>query len=578
MTLKTTFIPRFQQDLPLHTLEQHGSVKPLLANARWLKYAVTAKFPPNSCLCELIQRITLILISIITLPLFALVAAPGLISHACEKTHSPKNLNAELQQKLKGKKTIVLVRGLPDGLGDYMCARKIWYYLKEQLGQPTANIALATENEEMRKIFSGEGINVMNDDFESRSDFDPDFQIIASVTDEWYVRDKVNMEDLPTMAIVELAFERPAYLDKYRTTHAYALGLAPQSMGIILNPKLLAWSQQEHTTIEKLQQLQHVPAVLQRAILGFEYSQKIVKTFSESNKFYFCYAKHESELLSYIQAVARMNFCLKDDSHLTFYCMGIHLCWPTLWLNKEEVFESLRASGFKQIQFIYLENQTKNETVPISSRSGNTLKIVVGKVDPQYVEYLHMASEYETLMTGDQSVAEAISVRKLTAYETFDHKEDVQKQFYTALPADVRNQMQFYKDKDPSHFMNNRLKLEIVPEKLAQFYLFRRANANKALNAINTIIDRYEFGARFDQALTRLIKDVSPAKKIKPKKVELPEPHQITEDHLPLGVPVLLSERDANKLNASLPAFKGSKFTHVKSKTNYIFKRDLVNA
>jgi hypothetical protein len=73
-------------------------------------------------------------------------------------------------------------------------------------------------------------------------------------------------------------------------------------------------------------------------------------------------------------------------------------------------------------------------TFKLSDASTKKMCVVVGAVPYDDISLLWMASEKESLATGDQSLSEAVSANKCFAYEVLVHKkrlsEDVENEFY----------------------------------------------------------------------------------------------------------------------------------------------------
>lgn len=567
---------------PMHSLSDHTFVRPIATNVALLKDSFCTKLSDSSPLLDIVKRVAIVALSIITLPIFGLLSISGLIHHALEKkpanpaqlvssndyqkmnetpepivsSEEAKSINpldesqSPLSERLQNKRIVVMTRGL-GGMGDYMCARKICLYLHENLGLKLENIALGTRcDESLKKTLSAEGINVIDDKYESRQKWGADIQIFAPVADQWYVSDKLALGDVPSLAIAEYGFNKPDFIEKdYKNAHAYALGLNDTSMGILLHDELLSWSSKPKQVMERLQKLEAVPEKLQKAILSQDYSEKAIKTFAENSKLYFSYAHHESQILSFTQAVANMNHALKDKSNLCFYFMGNDLNKPEYWRNKDEICEYLKGQGIGSIEYVSIDYPKTNETITLGA--GKTLKIVVGDLPPNHVKDMHMASEYETLATGDQSFSESISAGKLPAYETYTHKKELRDQFYEALPPIIKSSMEFYSDTRVYSFEDSKLELKLSANKLAQFYINRRTDKRierAAQEAIESIKTNYNFGKRFENALTKLLDSTKGVKKIQSIKISLPEESRITGDEIPFDKLYLLEGKDICKM------------------------------
>ena len=68
-----------------HSYNDHLLIKPLILNATLLKKSFIEKLSDSSPILDVVKRILIVVLSIITLPLFGLLSIPGLLVHALEK-------------------------------------------------------------------------------------------------------------------------------------------------------------------------------------------------------------------------------------------------------------------------------------------------------------------------------------------------------------------------------------------------------------------------------------------------------------------------------------------------------------
>lgn len=447
---------------------------------------------------------------------------------------------------LKNKKIAVLTRGL-NGYGDYACARKICLHLHEKMGIKKENIAFATCRSGMfGEELTKRGFSVIQDDFQSLRKWGVDFQIIAPVTDDWYVRNKVCLKDIPTLAIAEYGFKRPAYLDVFPNVHSYAFGFTPDSMGVFLNEELLNF--REASAEKRIDQLKNIPEPLQNAILGQNYSEEAVRNFAKTSHLYFGYSHNMSEMRSFIKAVVKMNQEIHDRSDLCFYFMGQDFDWKHRNISDEDLI----AQGIGSIEYLDLDAPKLSQKMVFGV--GKNLKIISAKLNPKYVNDLHKASEFETLGTGDQTFSEELAQGKAQAYELFRHKKELYEQYVAAFPEDMRKEIDFHVD----NLINE--------EKLAQFYIRRRldpAFAKRVDEAIEHIHETYDFSPRFEKAVNKLLQGTQGLKKEKPKEITLTANPKSEE--IPFEKLILLSVKDICKLRiidgvSEMPEFENSFF------------------
>lgn len=484
-------------------------------------------------------------------------------NHEIDINDTPER--ADLKNRLQNKKILVITQGM-NGLGDYMCAKKICLYAHEKLGIPMQNIGIACDaNQATKEVLRHEGLNFIGHNFEDIQSWEPDVQIFSPVVEgifkSSFVTPRLPMDNaIPTMAIAEYAFKKPEYLEKeHKNVHAYEFGLKDDSLGYIPNSEIRRWAaiKDSATPLHKLQQLANVPASFQKAILGAPYSKSAVEKFANSSKFYFGYAHHTFESYSFIQAVASMNHMMQDGRDLCFYMMGqgpmpLRDMINTCEQESEKIKKHLSASGIGQIELINGNSPQDKNTIVIDPASTKKIKVVTGNIHSQYVPAMHMASEEESLLTGDQTFSEGVSAEKFPIYELYDHKLELYKQLLHALPEELRSEVSFYRPKEANLTKYNyRLNQEIDPDKLAKFLFRRRTDAKVAQlakSAMQHIAKTFDFAPRFDKAMLKALDAAKDVVKVKIPKIKLQEPSQLTGKEIPFNSQVYMSWEDILKL------------------------------
>lgn len=468
----------------------------------------------------------------------------GKIEEEVKETHEC----TELKLRLKDKKIVVITREI-GGLGDYLCAKKICLYAHEKLGIPLENIALASAaNEEAQKILKHEGLNLIKDKYEDIIAFKASLQIFSPVTDDFFVSPRLGLgSPIPTLVIAEYGFKKNIFLESYKNLHAYSFGLDEDSLGFIPSTELRKWSniKDSFSKIEKLQKLSSVPVQFQKAILGKPYSQEVIEEFSKSSKFYFGYAHNKTEIYSFIEAVAGMNHALKDTSDLTFYFMG--QTEIISFLKNKRYYggvkgmsyseKALQEAGISKFCVVNALNGETYESV-LDPKSKKTIRLVVGHISSECVSAMHMASEDESLVTGDQSFSEVISAGKYPVYERYNHKEKLYKQFYEVLPEILRGEVNFYKAGDGDKW---RLSEEIDAVKLSAFFIKRRTNTKIALAvkvSLKHITDTFDFSPRLDRAILKLLECTKDIKMEPVVSLVLPEECLLKSKDIPFDTKV----------------------------------------
>lgn len=408
-------------------------------------------------------------------------------------------------------KKFSLITEVMGGNGDIMCAAKIARYLHEKLGVNLENIVLGIGLPHPSELLKNTGITQVN--LSDPRLLQGDVVIVGpGIWTDFNPEYFRGNSRLPILLVREYGFTVDSSMPR-TDIRKYSLGLAPSALGVLLSPELLDWSSSEKTQEERLSNLEFLPTPLQEAILGEPYSEESVRSFSEGSKLYFGYAHHESLMRSFLQAVVSMNVQLQDSADLCFYFMGDQV----LRFSEADV-EQLKSQGVGTVE--YVEGPLLSQkTVYKISENEKTLRIIIGPLDPMYVNFMHKISEYETLSTGDQSFSEAISAGKIPVYETYLHKKVFFKEFRDVLPPNLQEKMlSFYEES-----FDFPICYDLNPEKLASFFVERRLNpeiGDLSKQVIQHIKANCDFGPKFERVLSELFRSGQGADKV----VELTSP------------------------------------------------------
>lgn len=206
------------------------------------------------------------------------------------------------------------------------------------------------------------------------------------------------------------------------------MGPRKRELGIMIDPALHEWSQSPEATYSKgrLRQLESLPAKLQTSILGEAFSERIIEKFNEQSRLYFGYVFNSQNALFFVQAITLMANKNEDQKDLCFFFPGSKILGDERsdtdhWL-RGKFMECIAELGVKEVQQV---NSATNERESISvpgAKGEKRITLIYGRVSHQDFCILLKASEKETIVTGDQSLSEAISVKKRFFYETLDHK------------------------------------------------------------------------------------------------------------------------------------------------------------
>lgn len=472
-------------------------------------------------------------------------------------THSPEMQTEELPIPALAGKKIVVITWAANGLGDFSCGVKICDYLRQQLKISSSNIALVVRKTDRVKCekFIPKEITLVDNDFISIDRWKPDIKIIAPVA---MATDAYVFDGIPALSINEYGFKPDSSSDCYKNVHCYAMGLSKDSLGIMLHPTLREWSktQDSEDPIKRLSQLKAVPRNLQKAILGGEFSEERVYDFSKRSKLYFGYAHYPNVIGGFIEAVAKMN--ATNDSDLCFYMMGDDFrSHPEgknqAFLPKQEL-DFLKKQGVGALECIDV-GKDKYEKTLLDEKLKKIIRIIVGKLSTEFVPAMHMASEDESLATGDQSFSEFFP--KFPAYEVYCHKKRLFAQYSDLIPENLR---ELFKK---AHQTDDHSTFSFNVEALADFFLEKKKNAVIYKEAIQKIIDEVDFGPRFNRAMIKLLDETKDIKKLCIKPLKLTE--QPSNDAVAFDQPYFMLDADVEKLElrgriSLLPQFKDSTF------------------
>jgi len=198
----------------------------------------------------------------------------------------------------------------------------------------------------------------------------------------------------------------------------------------------------------------------------------------------------------------------------------------------------------------------------------NRIKVIYGTIPSASPPYLDMASEEETLKTGDQSFSEGVSAEKCVVAEVFNHKKELDRQYLAAFPEELRTECDFYTE-IPQGPVGKSLGKKIDPRKLSKFFLKRKRDKNFELlhqQTMARIARDFDFASRFDRELLRVMELTKGLKKQKVRVIKLPSTLIGSEAEFPFDTICFLSNEEAAKLVIGedglslLDVYKDSKF------------------
>lgn len=322
-------------------------------------------------------------------------------------------------------KKYLLVCDKVNNLGDLSEGLKVANDLYERLKVPLKNIFVVSNDIKGCELFNKNNFKIRNSGLKKVKGliekYKIDLQIIVP-TDNLVALWKVTGQ-IPALALCEYNFKVAQSTDHFVCK---TLGLGTEGMGILIDHSLVKWgfSEDAKNSFKRLQQLEGVNLGLQQAILGKKslpnesHFLSAVQKFDDKSRLYMSYAR-EQVLVKYIKKIIKLNH--EETKHLVFVLSDISLSF----IEKID----LKSWGIRKRKIIVLNSENlKSECVEkIFMESGKKIKIVVSRL--LHVEMLCMfkAAERQVVVTGDQSLTEAISGNMEFVYAAPDHKHELER-------------------------------------------------------------------------------------------------------------------------------------------------------
>ena len=325
------------------------------------------------------------------------------------------NLDNKLQNGL-----IFLASDKLNGLGDLACGRRVADLLHKLGGIPAEKIVICSNaKNDFERVFNTDQKYRVISPVEASKLTDIKIQIAAP---RLYQESENVITGVPCLYLHEynhgVQSVRP---DIFQYEYQMGLNLCESDnltkpIGILIDPELHEWSQSQEAKdpVEKAIILTTLPNNFSNAILD----GKSPKAFADSSKLYTGYASKELTKQSFLRAMIKLNN--QQETDLVFVLPG-SFDYASI-LTKE----FLQRKGFGELKVYegrdgHLE---KSHSIQISEQ-GKTLILLTKEIPNQLMKSLWKASEAECLVTGDQSLTEAISANKVFLYEVLPHKTNV---------------------------------------------------------------------------------------------------------------------------------------------------------
>lgn len=230
-------------------------------------------------------------------------------------------------------------------------------------------------------------------------------QVIAPSTgcgDAFY---HLRRKGIKTLSLFEYGFDpdripvlEPFYL-------SVGLGLGPDKAGIFIEHD---WEKQHLLTsrAQRMERLNEISSEMRLRVVG----DLSLEAFAKSCGLYVGYSSDDTLRLGFVDALLKTN---QSDEMLVFTLPRFDLD-----KNKRTLEEICRMN---HVQTLIISDEKKERSISIGG-VGRIVRCCVGDFNHRDLLILWQSSEEEVLVTGDQSISEAISANKRFCYEERDHK------------------------------------------------------------------------------------------------------------------------------------------------------------
>lgn len=331
-------------------------------------------------------------------------------------------------------KKYVIISNVNGGLGDISCGCKVADALHQRLGIPKDHLCIATNAPDKAPAFNKRfQFPVIHTDEIKTKCQGFALQIIIPASKYPNHPHQYLFNQMPLLVIPEYGFGidnlpvSPLLPQNWIFSAAMGLDEKKNDIGIIIDQELVEWgfSEQAAKAEKRILKLGEASPALKEAILGQGDFFKQVASFISTALLYFGYSKDSCfrDYEGFIAGLARLN---KDnDKDLFFVLPGFYL--SNQWKDDAWV-KDLAGSNISQID-IFEHNAEKSESRKIEdctlkNVSGKRVTILTGHFTHHDSRALNMASEKETMRTGNQSAGEGISANKSQIYQQLAYTVD----------------------------------------------------------------------------------------------------------------------------------------------------------
>ncbi|MDF2550105.1 MAG: hypothetical protein K0S07_1172 [Chlamydiales bacterium] len=327
----------------------------------------------------------------------------------------------------QGDKKCILYAVPNNGLGDIACALKFANQLVDRLGVKPENIVIASDDPQLVAIFNVKNFSVSSIDQAAQV---KDAVIQLSLPDTTKSpRMKIAESKLPTLCLSEyncsVNKDWSGEVRDDEIEQRGAFGLGSSHVGILIDHSLagFAYSAEATEPTERLKKLKLASPLIQEAVLGHSFEEEkeeqLIQDFAKNSKLYFGYAFGIMTKYAFTEAILEMEKEQSEDCVFFF---------PGKGGGFEELRDIYQKNGVGKLEIVSYDKEKgtiEEKTYQLEGEGTKKVRIICGPVAHQDIFPLLLASEKESLATGDQSFSEAISANKNFVYETLSHKRSL---------------------------------------------------------------------------------------------------------------------------------------------------------
>lgn len=279
------------------------------------------------------------------------------------------------------------------GFGDIACSLKITNYLVENCGFNQKNISIVTTKPEIVSIFNKHALNVISPEVAKKINA-PSIKIVVPIRSYDNICQPLLEGKIPFIILWEYGIKNtpvPNYLSQ--TPHLVkSLGLEDDEEGILIEKEMQECS--DLSKEERLQKLEMINPILKNALIG---------------DLYFGYVYECKILTKFLKAIVKYN----KGNNLTFIFPG----------NDRKITIPEKLEGVGSIEIFHFESTLELKEKIEFSKEGKQVRIITGTINHNDIKWIQVAAKKETIVTGDQSLGQAIStIRSRFIYECLPHK------------------------------------------------------------------------------------------------------------------------------------------------------------